>query len=418
MLEQFLNEVLNPARLAALRRLGLLDTPAEAVFDKLSDLASELLNTPVALVTLVDDTRQFFKSCRGLPEPWQSWRETPLSHSFCQHVVAGAEPLILTDARKDPRFAQNLAIADLGVVAYLGVPLKLSGGHVLGTFCVIDRKPRTWSDRDIRILDALAYCVMTELELRSEIAHKEVALKNLRVLNEDLKAFSYSVSHDLQAPLRAVVNFGELLDLQCGPDLNDACKDHVQVIRKAGARMSEMIEALLALAHIGKSPAKFESVNLTELARELVAELRALEPSRDVRFEADEDLYTSADVRLIRQFLGNLLSNAWKFSADRKPAVIELRCTREADQPIYSIRDNGVGFASSNADRIFQPFTRLHGSEIPGSGIGLATAKRIIEHHGGKIWAESQPGAGATFYFTIPPKPVVAPAPDQMRPQD
>src|SRR5688500_3752196 len=121
----FLDDVFNPARLAALRRLRLLDTPAEAAFDRLGQLAQKILRPPVALVTWVDDQRQFFKSCLGLPEPWATWRSTPLSHSFCKHVVSTNAPLVVNDARDHPIFRENLAIQDLGVVAYLGVPLRV-----------------------------------------------------------------------------------------------------------------------------------------------------------------------------------------------------------------------------------------------------------------------------------------------------
>jgi GAF domain-containing protein len=158
--------VRSPARLAALRALDLLDTPAEESFDRLASLAGRLLKTPVALVSLVDSDRQFFKSCLGLPEPWNSWRQTPLSHSFCQHVAATAEPLIVSDARLDPVMKENLAVRDLGVVAYLGVPLVSPQGQALGSFCVIDSVPRQWTPDDVYVVSELARSVMSEIELR------------------------------------------------------------------------------------------------------------------------------------------------------------------------------------------------------------------------------------------------------------
>jgi len=151
----FVEKVFNPARLAALRRLGLLDTPAEAGFDRLGRLAQKFLAAPVALVTLVDDERQFFKSCLGLPEPWASWRSTPLSHSFCKHVVNTDVPLMVTDARTNPLFRENLGVRDLDIIAYLGVPLRVQD-QVLGSFCVIDSKPREWTSEQAEILGTLA----------------------------------------------------------------------------------------------------------------------------------------------------------------------------------------------------------------------------------------------------------------------
>ena len=159
--------VLDAERLEALRRTGLLDSPAEERFDRLTRLASRLLGVPVALVSLVDEDRQFFKSCFGLPEPWASRRETPLSHSFCQHVVIHEEPLIVEDAREHPLVRDNLAIADLGVVAYAGIPLTTTDGRVLGSFCAIDTRPRKWTEDEIQALRDLAGAVCTEIELRT-----------------------------------------------------------------------------------------------------------------------------------------------------------------------------------------------------------------------------------------------------------
>jgi GAF domain-containing protein len=155
-----------PGRLAALRSADLLDTPPEEPFDRLARLAAKVVNAPVALVTAVDRDRQYFKSCLGLPEPWATRRETPLSHSFCQHVVAAREPVIVSDARKDERLLDNLAITELGVIAYLGVPLITRDGHAVGTLCVIDHEPRIWTSDEIDLIKDIAAAVVTEISLR------------------------------------------------------------------------------------------------------------------------------------------------------------------------------------------------------------------------------------------------------------
>jgi len=157
----------HPERLAALRDTTLLDTPAEEAFDRLTRLAARILHAPAALVSLVDEDRQFFKSRLGLPEPWASLGETPLSYSFCQHTVASGEPLIIQDARDHPLVFDNLAIAELQVVAYAGIPLITSNGQVLGSFCVLDDHPRIWTEDEIAILTDLAGAVMSEIELRA-----------------------------------------------------------------------------------------------------------------------------------------------------------------------------------------------------------------------------------------------------------
>jgi GAF domain-containing protein len=175
---ELLEIVHNLNRLAELQRTALLDTPPEEPFDRLTRLATRLCKTPVALVSLVDTDRQFFKSAQGLPEPWRSRRETPLSHSFCKHAVARpAEPLVVRDARKDATFRNNPAVQELGIVAYAGVPLTLAG-QALGTLCVIDTEPRAWSYDEIETLKDLAACVMREIDLRTRLREAESARRS------------------------------------------------------------------------------------------------------------------------------------------------------------------------------------------------------------------------------------------------
>ena len=158
--------VRDPARLAALQRTLLLDSPAEPAFDRLTHLAARILHVPIALVSLVDHERQFFKSAVGLPEPWASLRQTPLSHSFCQHEIVTGKPLIVVDARQDPQLCDNPAIPDLHVVAYAGIPLLTADGYAIGSFCAIDSEPREWTADDVASLRDLAAAAITEIELR------------------------------------------------------------------------------------------------------------------------------------------------------------------------------------------------------------------------------------------------------------
>ncbi len=169
-----------PDRLAALRRTALLDTPPEEAFDRLTRMAARLLGTPVSLISLVADDHQFFKSAIGLPEPWASRRANPISFSFCGQVVATGEPLVLEDARRHPLLRHNPVIRELGWVAYAGVPLVTHQGHTIGALCVVDKTPRLWSERDIALLQDLAASVVTEIELRSEIAERRQAEWGLR----------------------------------------------------------------------------------------------------------------------------------------------------------------------------------------------------------------------------------------------
>ena len=180
-MEDILRVVRNMSRLAALQRTGLLDSPPDAAFDRLTKLATKIIGTPVALVSLVDGDRQFFKSAVGVPEPWKSQRGTPLTHSVCKHVVATARELVVSDARAHPLLCGNMAIKDLGMVAYAGAPLVTTDGHALGSLCVVDIKPRAWSDDDLEILRELAAIAMREIELRELLRVAEEARRDAQM---------------------------------------------------------------------------------------------------------------------------------------------------------------------------------------------------------------------------------------------
>jgi diguanylate cyclase (GGDEF)-like protein len=179
--------VTDPERLEALRRTALLDSPAEDAFDRLTRLAAKVASAPMAVMSLVDANRQFFKSAVGLPEPWASRRETPLSMSFCQHAVASAQPLVVENAAEHPVVRDNAAVSELGAVSYVGIPLQTSEGYVLGAFCVMDGHARPWTEEEVNLVRDVAILAMTEIELRSEIMeHKrtEEALRNMSLRDE------------------------------------------------------------------------------------------------------------------------------------------------------------------------------------------------------------------------------------------
>ena len=205
----------DPGRLDALRRSALLDTPAEGAFDRLTRLATQILGVPVSLVSLVDGDRQFFKSAVGLPEPWATRRETPLSHSFCQHVVRDAVPLIVPDARLDPAFVDNLAIGDIGVVAYAGIPIVTSDGHTLGSFCAIDSKPRQWTAQEIATLRELTALVVSEIELRAALARAEELVERNRDVQRALgesEAKFRGIYDDAGVGITITTPTGDILD--------------------------------------------------------------------------------------------------------------------------------------------------------------------------------------------------------------
>jgi signal transduction histidine kinase len=245
-----------------------------------------------------------------------------------------------------------------------------------------------------------------EIEAAQARADAEIALtkaamvEELERKNQELEAFSYSVSHDLRSPLRAIDGFTAMLLEVVDEHLDDSGRHYAERIRASVKRMNEMIDDLIELSRVGRAELQRRSVDLGAMAAEILSDLAAGSAGRVVETVIAPDLFADADARLLRNVLENLLSNAWKFSGQAAAPRIEVG--RSGPFEFY-VRDNGAGFEMSQAKRLFSPFQRLHKqSEFPGTGIGLATVHRIVERHGGRIWAESSLGAGATFRFTLP----------------
>ena len=227
-------------------------------------------------------------------------------------------------------------------------------------------------------------------------------VKELEQKNRDLEAFAYSVSHDLRAPLRAISGFSQSVLKNFGDRLPAAARDDLARVQSAVGRMRQLIEALLDLSRSGLSELNRQSVDLTSLARAVGEEIAQLEPDRQVDFQVEENLTASSDPALARIVFANLLGNAWKFTRRVPTPRIEVGSLQKGDRKVYFVRDNGAGFDSSRAQDLFKPFQRMHAArDFPGAGIGLATSRRIVERHGGEIWAEGAVDRGATLYFTL-----------------
>ena len=215
-------------------------------------------------------------------------------------------------------------------------------------------------------------------------------------------AFSYTVSHDLRAPLRVVEGFARILKEDYGRHFDRIGNDHLDRVLAAAARMNTMIDAMLSMAHLSSQPLARQPVDLSQIAHFVVEELRRTSPQRAVEVTIEPGLRVVGDPRLLRQVLENLLSNAWKYTARCETASIGLGSRQQDGRRVFEVRDNGAGFDMRSADRLFGLFQRLHSqSEFPGTGVGLASVQRIVRRHGGDIWAESAPGQGASFSFTL-----------------
>jgi len=247
------------------------------------------------------------------------------------------------------------------------------------------------------------------VQLRSEIAERsrvEVALRDAKSLAEtashELETFSYSVSHDLRGPLRAIDGFSQALSEDNADRLDDQGRQHLKRIRSGVQRMGQLIDDLLKLAGVTRAEMRHEHVDLSALARDVAGELREVEPGRAVEVLVADGLVAEGDPRLLRVAIANLLGNAWKFTRSRETARIELGATDKDGTTAYFVRDNGVGFDMTYAGKLFGAFQRLHSSaEFEGTGIGLATVHRVVARHGGRTWAAGEVDRGATFYFTL-----------------
>jgi signal transduction histidine kinase len=321
------------------------------------------------------------------------------------------EPVIVQDFALETRFRGPPLLVEHGVKSGLSVMIH-GPGRVFGVLGAHTRSLRHFSRHDVYFIQAVANIVGEAVERKRgeqalKRAHDELeqrVAERTRKLSEvikELESFSYAVSHDLRAPLRSIDGFARALQEDYGETLDEAGRSYLERIVRGGQRMGSLIDGLLDLSRINHVPISFEPVNLSEIAERISNELRERNPRRDVDVEIAESLTVIGDRRLLGIVLTNLLDNAWKYSRERNPARIELGAISENGETAYYVRDNGIGFDMKYAAKLFVPFQRLHAGEVEGSGVGLATVKRIIHRHNGRLWAEGKPGEGSTFYFTI-----------------
>jgi PAS domain S-box-containing protein len=247
---------------------------------------------------------------------------------------------------------------------------------------------------DAKLAEAAHHALTQELEQRNA---------QMAAVNHELEAFSYSVSHDLRAPLRSIDGFSQVLLEDYADRVDEEGQDALRRVRKAATAMAELIDALLALSRLSRVELRAEAVDLSALATTIAEGLRTSSPNRQVEFVIQPGMIIEADPSLMQALLDNLLANAWKYSQPRALTRIEVGCAEADTETVYFVRDNGVGFDMAYADKLFGAFQRLHRqSEFAGTGVGLATVQRIVNRHGGRVWAEGIVDQGATFSFALP----------------
>jgi signal transduction histidine kinase len=424
-------------RLKELRSYDILDSLTEIDYEDITTLASTICDVPIALISLVDKDRQWFKSHHGLDAD-----ETHRQHSFCSHaIVTPNEPFVIKDSRIDDRFKENpLVTGKPKIVFYAGIPLISKNGYGLGTFCIIDVKPRELTEKQLEALNILAKQVMnllelrktnTELNLQKELL--EIKTKNLDSIiaervaevegqklqlekaNKELLAFNYISSHDLQEPLRKIQTFASLIAEREFKNLSEAGREYFLKIGKASSRMSHLIKDLLAYSRTSAQKRTFDTVSLKAVINDIHNDLHEETEQKNATITVLNNGYLNVITFQFRQVIYNLISNSLKFS---RPGIapeitidyqlikrIEIikGTTEEKKYHLISFKDNGIGFESKYNEKIFELFQRLETKELQiGTGIGLAIVKKIIENHEGQIFAESVPDEGTVFNIYIP----------------
>lgn len=329
----------------------------------------------------------------------------------CKDILDLKKELIPRDAAR--LYPDDAMLVQMGIDSYFGSPLVSSAGTMMGLVSVMDTRPMALTRWSAPILGVFASRIAVELERKA--AHDKLLELNatleqrvrqrtlaLEASNQELEAFAYSVSHDLRAPLRTIDGFGQALLEDYGSRLDDTGIDYLHRIHNGTQHMAALIDDLLKLSRLSRAALDPVEVDLGRLACDIVDTLRQNQPDRQVQVEIANDLLAHGDPGLLRILLDNLLGNAWKYTGRQPSAHIVFDAVRQAGDTVFRIRDNGVGFDMKYAGRLFGVFQRLHRQdEFEGSGIGLATVRRIVHRHGGRVWAESVPGQGAAFHFTL-----------------
>ena len=344
------------------------------------------------------------------------------------------------DVPSAQKYHTPIVIGKTHIRSFLGVPL-IAHGNAIGLISVQSQQPNAYNERQSRLLETIAAQLATALEkvalmekLQQELNERKQAEEEIRKLNaeleqrvmertlalsesesnlrersiqletanKELEAFSYSVSHDLRAPLRAINGFSQILLREYSAELKGEGQDFLKRISQAASQMGDLIESLLSLSRLSRSELDRKDVDFSQLAKDILEKLQMHDPERQVTWLVAEGLHARVDEKLFRAVLENLLGNAWKFSSKRENSVIEVGTLKENEPVVFFVKDNGVGFDMDNASKLFGAFQRLHtDSEFPGHGIGLATIQRIIHRHGGKVWVDAAMNEGATFFFTV-----------------
>jgi signal transduction histidine kinase len=332
------------------------------------------------------------------------------SQMMSAHVIRSGEPVLIAEIDPDAAVARTddavkLLVARVRIHSAVIVPVR-ARGSVIGALSLIRTRPGcSYTSDDLLLLQDIADRAGLAIEnarlyddLERRVRERTAALE---AANEELEAFSYSVAHDLRAPLRSIDGFSQALLEDCADKLDDDGKKYLRHVRESAQRMAQLIDDLLTLSRVTRSELRRKTVDLSQLARSIVARLERLQTARRVEIAIQDGVVAECDATLVGVVLDNLLGNAWKFTAKRAVARIGFGA-QDGAVPVFFVRDDGAGFDMAYANKLFGVFQRLHSTdEFEGTGVGLAIAQRIVRRHGGRAWAEAAVGRGATIYFTL-----------------
>jgi len=392
-------------RIEALLSYEILDTERETIYDELTQLASSICGTPIAVISLIDEHRQWFKAKVGLEA-----QETNRDLAFCSHAILQDDVFVVEDATKDERFFDNpFVMEDPYIRFYAGAPLITSSGFSLGTLCVIDIKPRKFSEQQINALQILARQVSAQLDLRLSFKKLQEYTKQLRQLNSSKDKFFSIIAHDLKSPFNSMLGFAQILENDVETLETEQIKDISSEIYHTGKATFRLLENLLqwSMLEIGNLPWKPQKLNLADTVREVLSLLSGVAYQKNVRLmvEIPPEEMVYADVTMLQSVTQNLVNNALKFTPSGGTVTVKSTVGDDEHFTRLMISDTGVGMTQAQIDKLFnmEHSTSREGTEgEKGTGLGLLLCREFVIKNGGTIKVESSLGKGSEFSFTIP----------------
>ncbi|NCT10605.1 MAG: GAF domain-containing protein [Flavobacteriia bacterium] len=378
----------------------ILDTKTEEMFDNITEIASKICETPIAMITLIDDKKQFFKSKIGI----NTYR-TSIEHSFCKVAIEKSDKIfIVEDATIDERFKKNpMVVGSPNIVSYYGVPLVSKSGIAYGTLCVFDNQINTLSENQIEILIRLAKTVENLINLRSKSKFLDAYQLKIERYSKNMEDFTYMAVHDLKAPLRGIDSFVKMLEKKHKEIWDEKDEKYISFILQSTTKMFNLIQDLLEYSKRTTDKSNFEEFDLKALIDDIFDNTTFEIKHKNPILTCQEMPILFSSKIAFTVIFNNLINNGLKYQPDNQIPKIDIKSIKDEMNWIFTISDNGIGIESDYFDEIFKPLTRLHGnSKYEGTGLGLAICKKIIEDLNGHITVDSVLGEGTTFTLKIP----------------